>query len=173
MPFTTEVVDLRDWPLPLTDEPEIPATGIYLHEHTRKWSRKIAAADGYIFVTPQYNWGYPAALKNALDHLFKEWNGKPAVIVSYGHHGGPKAAAQLRQVLEGLRMRPVATMPAITFSTDMLDDDGALRNPPDDFAPYAAQITEATRELAALLAASSVSNADARDQAGGAEIAAP
>jgi NAD(P)H-dependent FMN reductase len=82
--FDAELLDRKDWPLPLNDEPGIPATGVYAHELTRAWSRKIAAADGYIFVTPQYNWGYPAALKNALDHLFKEWNGKPAVIVSYG-----------------------------------------------------------------------------------------
>jgi NAD(P)H-dependent FMN reductase len=150
MPFETEVIDLRQWPLPLGDEPEVPATGIYIHEHTRRWSRKIAAADGYIFVTPQYNWGYPAALKNALDHLFKEWNGKAAVIVSYGHHGGTKAAGQLRQVLEGLRMRPVATMPAITFSAEMLGTDGALQNPKADFAPYAAELEMALRELAAL-----------------------
>ncbi len=94
--FEAELLDLNDWVLPLSDEPEIPAAGIYVHEHTRAWSRKIATADGYIFVTPQYNWGYPASLKNALDHLFKEWNGKPAVIVSYGHHGGGKAATQLR-----------------------------------------------------------------------------
>jgi NAD(P)H-dependent FMN reductase len=105
-------LDLNDWPLPLSDEPKGPSTGIYVHER-------------FFFVTPQYNWGYPASLKNALDHLLKEWNGKPALIVSYGHHGGVKAAAQLRQVLEGLRMRPVNTMPAITFSNEMLDTAGS------------------------------------------------
>ena len=163
MPLETEVVDLRDWPLPLGDEPEVPATGSYVHEHTRKWSRKIAAADGYVFVTPQYNRGYPAALKNALDHLFNEWNGKPALIVSYGHHGGSKAAAQLRQVLEGLRMQSVAIMPAITFSADMLSTDGSLRNPKEDFGPFAAQVADALQELAALLTASTAKSGDQQE----------
>jgi NAD(P)H-dependent FMN reductase len=149
--FDAELLDLNDWPLPLSDEPNIPATGIYAHEHTHAWSHKIAAADGYIFVTPQYNWGYPASLKNALDHLFKEWNGKPAMIVSYGYHGGGKAAAQLRQVLEGLRMRPINAMPAITFSHEMLTADGQLRNPDADFSLYAENFLNAAKELASLL----------------------
>ena len=63
---TFEVVDLKDWPLPMDEEPGIPAAGGYEHEHTRAWSRKIAAAPAFVFVTPQYNWGYPAVLKNAL-----------------------------------------------------------------------------------------------------------
>ena len=109
-------------------------------------------ADGYFFVTPQYNWGYPASLKNALDHLFNEWTGKPAVIVSYGHRGGGKAAAQLRQVLEGLRMRPADAMPAITFSQEMLTADGRLRDPATDFLPYVEAIEQAAEELRLILA---------------------
>jgi NAD(P)H-dependent FMN reductase len=150
--FETELVDLNDWHLPLSDEPSIPATGLYVHEHTRAWSRKIASADGYFFVTPQYNWGYPASLKNALDHLFKEWNNKPAVIVSYGYHGGVKAAAQLRQVLEGLKMRPATAMPKITLVREMLTADGHLRAPATDFLPYAEAIQHAAEELGLLLA---------------------
>ena len=93
-----ELVDLANWPLPLDDEPGIPALGEYAQEHTRAWGRKIATAAAFVFVTPQYNWGYPAALKNAIDHLYQEWGGKPVTIVSYGGHGGGKCAAQLRQV---------------------------------------------------------------------------
>src|SRR5580698_2938604 len=104
-----EVVDLKDWPLPMDDEPDVPAAGGYEFDHTHAWSRKIAAADAFVFVTPQYNWGYPAPLKNALDHLYKEWAGKPAMIVTYGGHGGGKCAKQLRQVLKGLHMKPVPT----------------------------------------------------------------
>jgi NAD(P)H-dependent FMN reductase len=150
--FGAELVDLNDWHLPLSDEPSIPATGIYVHEHTRAWSQTISAADGYIFVTPQYNWGYPASLKNALDHLYREWNGKPAVIVSYGHHGGGKAAGQLRQVLEGLKMRPVTTMPAITFTQEMLTTDGHLRDPATDFLPFTQSIAQAADELNLVIA---------------------
>jgi NAD(P)H-dependent FMN reductase len=151
--FGAELVDLKDWHLPLSDEPHNPSTGLYVQDHTLTWSRKIAAAAGFIFVTPQYNWGYPASLKNALDHLRKEWNGKPATIVSYGHHGGVKAAAQLRQVLEGLRMLPTQTMVAITFSEDMLAADRRLRDPAEDFSAYARAIAQACAELSVLVAA--------------------
>jgi NAD(P)H-dependent FMN reductase len=147
-----EIVDLSDWPLPLADEPGLPSDGDYIHEHTKAWSRKIAAADGYVFVTPQYNWGYPAALKNALDHLYNEWNGKPAAIVSYAHRGGGKAAGQLRQVLEGLHMRSAATMPAIAFKDDMLNKGGRLARPAEDFAPYTEMVNQSVDELISLLA---------------------
>lgn len=63
VPAAFELVDLKDWHLPMDDEPEIPARGEYVFEHTRVWSRKISAADGFVFVTPQYNWGYPEPLK--------------------------------------------------------------------------------------------------------------
>lgn len=149
--FEFELVDLLDWPLP-NDEPAIPATGEYRHAHTKAWSKKISAAAGYVFVTPQYNWGYPASLKNALDHLYSEWLGKPALIVSYGHRGGGKAAAQLRQVLEGLKMRPAAAMPAITFTEQMRDATAMLKDPPSDFAPYAEAVRAAAHELKMLFA---------------------
>ncbi|PYH78718.1 flavo protein [Aspergillus uvarum CBS 121591] len=113
------VIDLAEWSLPLYNEPGIPsritsAEG-YMHEHTKAWSREISRYDSFIFVTPQYNWGYPASLKNAIDYLFNEWKGKPAMVVSYGGHGGGKAAAQLQQVLQGLRMVPLESTVGLTF----------------------------------------------------------
>ncbi|PYH44623.1 flavin-dependent quinone reductase [Aspergillus saccharolyticus JOP 1030-1] len=113
------VIDLAEWNLPLYNEPGIPscitsAEG-YEHEHTKAWSREISRYDAFIFVTPQYNWGYPASIKNALDYLFSEWKGKPAMIVSYGGHGGGKAAAQLQQVLQGLRMITLDKTVGLTF----------------------------------------------------------
>ncbi|QLL34148.1 hypothetical protein HG536_0F04750 [Torulaspora globosa] len=106
--FTLSLIDLKEWDLPLMDEPKVPAlvtkTEDYESEVARKWSREISSYDGFIFVTPQYNWGYPACLKNAIDYLFNEWKGKPAMLVSYGGHGGHKCYNQLRQVLEGLDM---------------------------------------------------------------------
>jgi NAD(P)H-dependent FMN reductase len=144
-----ELIDLADWHLPMTDEPHIPALGGYTQAHTRAWSEKIAGADAILFVTPQYNWGYPAPLKNALDHLYREWTGKPAVIVSYGSHGGGKCAAQLRQVTEGLKMRPVATMPGITLSDDMIADGRV--DPEKDFQAHAGAIRQAVGELMAQL----------------------
>src|ERR1700679_3039879 len=80
-----EVVDLMDWPLPMHDEPGIPAgMGGYAQAHARAWSEKVAGASAIVFVTAQYNWGYPGPLKNSIDHLFHEWRGKAAAIVSYG-----------------------------------------------------------------------------------------
>src|SRR5580658_5262594 len=93
------VVDLRDLELGLDDEPGIPAVHEYVCASTRRWSELVAGAAGVVLVSPQYNWGYPAALKNAIDHLYREWRGKPAVIVTYGGHGGGKCAAQLLQVV--------------------------------------------------------------------------
>jgi NAD(P)H-dependent FMN reductase len=144
-----ELVELADWKLPMDDEPEIPQTGIYTQEHTKAWSRKIAGAGGFIFVTPQYNWGYPAPLKNALDHLYAEWSGKPAVIISYGGHGGGKCAVQLRQVIEAMKMRPVAAMPAITLSNQAIR--GGDIDPPKDLQDAAGSIRQAAAELAAAL----------------------
>jgi NAD(P)H-dependent FMN reductase len=148
--LTYDLVDLTDWPLPMDDEPGIPALGGYTQAHTRAWSAKVASADAVMFVTPQYNWGYPAALKNAIDHLYKEWTGKPVVIVTYGGHGGTKCAAQLRQVTEGLKMRPVSIMPAITLTDDMMLSGKV--DPEQDFQAYADTIRQAAAELAALLA---------------------
>ena len=144
-----ERVDLAEWPLPPDDEPGIPALGSYTQDHTRAWSRKIAEAAGFVIVSPQYNWGYPAVLKNALDHLYQEWAGKPLMIVSYGGHGGGKCAAQLRQVADGLKMRPVTTMPAITLTRSMIE--GGPVDPEADFPATAEDIRLAFAELAAQL----------------------
>ena len=74
---------MRDWHLPMHDEADIPATRKYANAHTRAWSEKVSSAQGVAIVTPQYNWGYPAALKNALDHLYDEWRAKPLMLVTY------------------------------------------------------------------------------------------
>lgn len=76
----------------------------------------------YIFVTPQYNWSIPAALKNALDYLFHEWAGKPAAIVSYENKGGPKAANHLCAIMAGLHMRLLETVVALKTSETLLED---------------------------------------------------
>lgn len=141
-----EVVDLMDWPLPMHDEPEIPAKGVYAQPHTRAWSEKVAGAAAVVFVTPQYNWGYPAPLKNALDHLHREWRGKPAAIVSYGGHGGGKCAEQLRQVAGALKMRMAPTAPGIVLS-DAVIREGAPVNPGEDFGAYVESVRQALGEL--------------------------
>lgn len=126
-----ELVDLRNWPLPMMDEPAIPAHNAgYSTPHAQAWSHKIAQADAFVFVTPQYNWGYPAALKNALDHLYHEWHHKPALIVSYGAHGGDKCAAQLRQVLNALSMLVTQHHVELTLTAEqILRNDGHIALP--------------------------------------------
>lgn len=118
-PVDFNIIDLAVWNLPLYNEPGIPShissPEDYKHEHTRHWSNEIASYQAFIFVTPQYNWGYPASLKNAIDYLFNEWKGKPAMIVSYGGHGGGRAAEQLKQVCQGLRMLPLDKAVCLTF----------------------------------------------------------
>jgi len=145
-----ELIDLADWPLPMDDEAAIPALGSYAQIHTRAWSEKVASADAVVFVTPQFNWGYPAALKNAIDHLYHEWRDKPAAIVTYGGHGGGKCAEQLRQVAGAVKMRVVATAPAITLSEAVIRQ-GAPIDPEADFAQYRATLQTAFAELAILI----------------------
>lgn len=140
-----EIIDLAHWSLPMTGEPDIPASGLYHLPSTRAWSEKIAGADAVIFLTPQYNWGYPAALKNAIDHLHAEWRDKPAVILTYGGHGGGKCAVQLRQVLDGLKVRTMPTMPAITLPRAVIE--GMPLDLTKDIQPQAEPVEQALREL--------------------------
>ncbi|MFK0162687.1 NADPH-dependent FMN reductase [Rhizobium sp. NPDC090279] len=147
LPAEFEIVDLRDWPLPMDVEPSIPATGDYRTDLTKAWSEKIAGGDAVVFVSPQYNWGYPAALKNALDHLYREWAGKPAMIVTYGGHGGGKCAAQLHQVLSGLKMKPVETMPGFTLSRARIEANAGKVDPVTEFAEGRSTLERAFGEL--------------------------
>jgi|SRR5205823_3098406 len=95
-----------------------------------EWSEQVARADGYVLVTPEHNHGYPAPLKNALDHLFSEWNRKPVGFVSYGAAaGGLRPVEQLRQVAIELEMAPVRRHVAIPRVWEALDGSGAPRDP--------------------------------------------
>jgi NAD(P)H-dependent FMN reductase len=142
-----EVIDIVDWKLPIFDEPIHPSMNQYEHAHTKAWSQKIKEADAYIFLTPEYNSGYPASLKNAIDYLYHEWTDKPVMIASYGVGGGPTASAQLRQIAERLKMRPVDTSPAFTIMRDMSGEDGQIKDIANAFEPYVANLKIAGEEL--------------------------
>jgi NAD(P)H-dependent FMN reductase len=90
-----ELVDVKEFNLPLLDEPIPASQGKYSKEHTKRWAEKIASFDAFIFVTPEYNHSIPGALKNAIDFLYKEWNNKAAGFVSYGAVGGARAVEHL------------------------------------------------------------------------------
>src|SRR5688500_15284292 len=94
-----ELVDIQDHDLPLLDEPAPASMGKYTKDHTKRWAARIAAFDAFVFVTPEYNHGTSAALKNALDFLYAEWNNKAAGFVSYGGAGGVRAVEQLRMTM--------------------------------------------------------------------------
>jgi len=113
-----ELVDIKDFNLPLLDEPIPPSMGQYSKEHTKMWSAKIDSFDAYIFVTAEYNHGIPGALKNAIDFLFKEWNNKVAGFVSYGSAGGVRAVEQLRLVMAELKVATVRTQVQLSLYTD-------------------------------------------------------
>ncbi|WP_034592503.1 GNAT family N-acetyltransferase [Hamadaea tsunoensis] len=107
-------VALADLDLPLLDEREHPSSGVYEQEHTRRWSAIVDAADGFIAVTPEYNYGMPAALKNALDYLGHEWAWKPIGFVSYGNtSAGTRAVQHAQQVVTTLRLVPIGATVAI------------------------------------------------------------
>lgn len=115
-----ELLDLRDWPLPFYDEPLSPSMvqdGNYPNPIAKKWAEKVSSMDGFIIVTPEYNHGYPAVLKNALDYVYKEWNNKAVGFVTYGSVGGARAVEQLRQVAVELQMASVRGSVHIPGST--------------------------------------------------------
>jgi NAD(P)H-dependent FMN reductase len=131
-----ELVDLREYPLPFFDEPMSPIRmkGEYSNEVANRWARKVAEADGYIIVSPEYNHGYSAVLKNALDTLYPEWNNKPVGFVSYGNAGGARAVEQLRQVAIELQMAPIKQaihIPTHVFLAIIRPQEGDTANPFD------------------------------------------
>ena len=113
-----ELVDIKDFNLPLLDEPVSPIMGQYSQPHTKVWAAKIGSFDGYVFVTPEYNHGISGALKNAIDFLFAEWNNKAAGFVSYGGAGGARAVEQLRLVLAEVQIATVRNQVLLSLFTD-------------------------------------------------------
>lgn len=135
-PLRYEMIDLSEVDLPFLDEPLKAALGEYAHEHTKAWSRVVSGYDGFMFVFPQYNWGYPAPLKNALDFLYAEWSAKPVTCATYGTRGGSKAAAQIRGVFDGLHMRSLDDHLEIVITDDDVDGNWQLNDIDSLLGPY-------------------------------------
>lgn len=103
--FDIDFVDLADLQLPMMDEPNHPSMQQYTKDHTKAWSERVASADGFLFVFPEYNHSYAAPIKNALDYLVVEWRRKPVGFVNWGgNSGGTRAQAALRPVVMNLGM---------------------------------------------------------------------
>jgi len=104
-----ELVDLKDWPLPFFNEVASNAWAPTQNEVGQRWQKKVGEFDGYVFVTAEYNRSIPAALKNALDFAYPEWNKKAAAYVGYGSVGGARAIEHLRNISVELQMAPTRT----------------------------------------------------------------
>ena len=118
---TFELLDIKDFNLPLLDEPVPAALGRYTQPHTKTWAATIARFDAFVFVTAEYNHGVPGALKNAIDFLYDEWAHKSAGFVSYGAAGGARSVEQLRLVLGNLLVADVRTQVLLSLFTDFRD----------------------------------------------------
>lgn len=100
-----ELIDLAELDLPLLDEAAPPMMNQYSKDHTKQWSETVSGLDGFVFVTPEYNHSFPAALKNAIDFIFYEWNYKPVSFLSYGSAaGGARAVEHLRAIAAEMKM---------------------------------------------------------------------
>ena len=125
--FELTAVDLAEFHLPLLDEPNHPRLRQYTRPHTHEWSQQVEAADAFVFVTPEYNHGYPASLKNAIDYLHHEWRYKPVGFVSYGGvAAGTRSVEQLQQVVTAVRLMPLIEQVNIPFFTQFIGEDGVV-----------------------------------------------
>ncbi|WP_209512779.1 NADPH-dependent FMN reductase [Sedimentibacter acidaminivorans] len=113
-----ELVDIKDFDLPLLDEPMPAAMHQYSKQHTKNWAAKIEEFDGFIFITPEYNHSTSGALKNAIDFLSTEWNNKAAGFVSYGSAGGSRAVEQLRLIMAQLQIADVRAQVMLSLFSD-------------------------------------------------------
>jgi len=114
------LLDLRDFPMPFFDQPATPAMpgrAAFKHEVVQKWTAAIGQSDGFIFVTPEYNYGPAAVLKNAIDWVYPEWHRKAACFVSYGSAMGVRSVQQLRQTLTEIQVAPIRSSVHIPVAT--------------------------------------------------------
>jgi NAD(P)H-dependent FMN reductase len=136
--FRVEPIDLADPALPLFDEPEHPKLRKYVHDHTKAWSATIERADAFVLVTPEYNFGMPPSLLNALDHLVWEWAYKPLGFVSYGGvSGGLRSVQTIKLTATALRMMPIPEAVSFQHFTQYIDKDSGAFAPPENQHPAA------------------------------------
>ncbi|HET8941237.1 MAG TPA: NAD(P)H-dependent oxidoreductase [Rudaea sp.] len=127
--FANELIDLADVDLPMYDEPVHPAKRDYKHDHTKRWSASVAAADAYVFVTPEYNYSPPPSLVNALDYVYHEWSYKPCGFVSYGGvSGGLRAVQAVKMQITTLKMMPMMEGVMVPMASSKIDVAGQFNS---------------------------------------------
>lgn len=153
--ITAELLDLRDYPMPFFDQPLSPAMsgGAYTDETVIKWAAKIGEADGFIIIAPEYNHGYPAVLKNALDSIYSEWNKKPVGFVGYGGAGGARSIEQLRQVAVELQMAPTRNAVHMPYEVITKSQTEPVPSNEELFASFRDKFNQVFEELIALAGA--------------------
>ena len=120
--FDVEMLDLKTWDLPLLSEPNHPRLKKYTQEKTKQWSAAVDACDAFAIVTPEYNFGAPPALINALDHVYQEWHYKPAGFVSYGGiSGGLRSVQHTKSILTTFKIVPMVEAVAIPFIAKLVE----------------------------------------------------
>jgi len=144
-----EIIDLKEVNLPFFNGPIPPSHAPDSTEAGLAWAKRIDEGDGFIFVTPEYNRGIPAALKNAIDFLVAEWKEKPAVVVSYGWiDGGQSASKHLHDVLAWLKVATAESTVSLKLTQEMMGAAG-IKDVDEAFADYEVVIDEALKELVA------------------------
>jgi NAD(P)H-dependent FMN reductase len=148
--FDVDVADLKEIDLPFMDEPKHPRLREYTHQHTKDWSARVEAADAFVFVHPEYNYGLNAPLKNALDYLNAEWKYKPLGLVSYGGvSAGTRAAQMIKQVVTTLGIFPLFEAVSIPFVAEFVGEGGAIEPNPVMEKAATAMLDELLRVSAA------------------------
>lgn len=149
--FNVDLLDLAEQNLPLFDEPEHPRLGRYQHAHTKAWSARVDAADAFVFVTPEYNYGSPPALVNALNYLFREWGYKPAAFVSYGGlSGGTRSVQMTKGILTALKVMPLPDAVNIPFFAQFMDEARNFKPPEKTQASVGPMLDELLKWATAL-----------------------
>jgi NAD(P)H-dependent FMN reductase len=149
--FACELVDLAEFNLPVYNESNHPRFQKYQHDHTKKWSACVSAADAFVFVTPEYNYGPPPSLLNALDYVYVEWNYKPASFVSYGGMSGGVLARQTAKLtLTTLKMVPIVEAVAIPMVPKQLNEAGQFTANDGQISAASAMLDELFRWAEAL-----------------------
>jgi NAD(P)H-dependent FMN reductase len=149
--FEVDLVDLALVALPLLDEPNHPNQRNYQKEHTKAWSARVAATDAFAFVVPEYNYGMPPALLNALDYVYHEWHYKAAGFVSYGgQSGGLRSVQMAKPVLTTLRMMPIPEGVTVQFFSKYMKESGQFEPEGAFDKPAKAMLDELLRWTKAL-----------------------
>lgn len=136
-----DIIDLAQVNLPFFTDAVMPAMDSYDQDTTKAWGKQVAGYDGFIIALGEYNGGYPAPLKNAIDTVYKEWNGKPVGVVSYGSHGGGRARTALKPVLQTVRAVEIDG-PTLRFNEQIALDGQIIAAPQDDLGKMYTELVE-------------------------------